>query len=129
MSLLKQGYLGRGVALFFILFTFADLSVPELCTEELGGHSLPSASLSISTHESDELSYSVASGQTRQQQQKESESSEHSGEDCFCCCSHILPGSRFNVALIELKSAVTNLAEHSLPTSSPGTPFHPPRLS
>jgi len=126
MSLMKQSYTGRGVALFFILFTFADLSVPQLCRGELGGCSLPSASLAGSNSQPDELSLSVAS---RQPQQQQSESSEHSDEDCFCCCSHIVPGSHFIVALLELKSPVTNQADHFLPTSSPSTPFHPPRLS
>ena len=126
MSLVKESYLGRGVALFFILFTFTDLSVPQLCREELGGHALPSASLASSNNQSDELSLSVAS---RQPQQQQSESSEHAYEDCFCCCSHIVPGSHFRVALLELKSPVTNPADLFLPTSPPDTPFHPPRLS
>lgn len=127
MSLVKQSYLGRGVALFFILFTFADLLIPQLCREELGGPSLPRPSLPGSNRQSDELSLSAASG--RPQQQQQSESSEHSDEDCFCCCSHIVPSSHFNVALLELKSPVTNPADDFLPTSQPDTPFHPPRLS
>lgn len=126
MSLLKQSYLGRAVALFFILFTFADLSVPQLCCEELGGSSLPSASLASSYNQSDELSLSAASGQPRHNQ---SQNTEESDEDCFCCCSHIVPGSHYNVALLELNTPVTNPAERFLPTSPPDTPFHPPRLS
>lgn len=126
MSLVKRSYLGRGVALFFILFTFADLLIPQLCKEEMGGRSLPVASPTSSPNDSDELSFSAASDRSEQEQSK---SSEHSDEDCFCCCSHIVPGSRFSVDLLELNSPVRNLADHSLPTSLPNTPFHPPRLS
>lgn len=126
MSLVKQSYLGRAVALFFILFAFADLSVPQLCCEELGGSSLPSASLASSNNQSDELSLSLASGRP---QQNPSKNTEESDEDCFCCCSHIVPGSHFNVALLEMKSAVTNPADNFLPTSPPDAQFHPPRLS
>jgi hypothetical protein len=126
MSLLKQSYLGRGVALFFVLFTFADLSIPQLCGGELGGYSLPNASLPFSNGQSDELSLSAA---PEQPQPQESEGSEHPEEDCFCCCSHIVPGSHFNVALLCLKSPVRPQANQFLPTSLPDIPFHPPRLS
>lgn len=126
MSLVRQDYLNRGVALFFILFTFADLLIPQLCRGELGGRSLPSASATSASKYSDKSSLSIPIGQPQEEQSK---NSEHSDEDCFCCCSHIVPGSHFSVALVELKSPVTNLADHSLPTSLPNIPFHPPRLS
>ncbi len=126
MSLVKQSCLGQSVALFFILFTFADLLIPQLCREELGGPSLPGARLPSANSKSDELSLSVPSGQPQEQQSK---NSEHSDEDCFCCCSHIVPGSHFIVALLELKSPVTNPGDDFLPTPQPDTPFHPPRLS
>lgn len=135
MSLLKQSYLGRGIALFFILFTFADLSIPELCQGELGSCSLPSSSQSTSNNQSDDL-YGVhpsarlnLSGTSEQPQQQQSESGEHAGEDCFCCCSHIVPGNQFRVALLELKTLATSPADRFLPTSQPDAPFHPPRLS
>src|SRR4029079_3715211 len=102
MSLVKQSYLGRTIALFFILFAFADLSIPQLCSEEFGGCSLPSSNLESSSYQSDRLSLS-APGQTQQQQ---SESGEHFDEDCFCCCSHIVPGSHFTVAIVELISPI-----------------------
>ena len=126
MALLKQSYLGRSVALFFILFTFADLSIPQLCGGELGGCSLPGASLPASNNQPDELSLSVA---PEHHQPQQSESREHPDEDCFCCCSHIVPGCHFSVALLDLKSPVTNPADQSLPTSLPNIPFHPPRQS
>jgi hypothetical protein len=126
MSQLKQSYLGRGVALFFILFTFADLSIPQLCCEELNGCSRPNPSLAGSYNQSDELRLSAASSQP---QQNESKNTEESDEDCFCCCAHIVPGSHFTLALLELKSPVTNPGDHFLPTSPPDAQFHPPRLS
>ena len=126
MSLVKRSYLGRGVALFFIQFAFADLSIPQLCRPETGGSLHPTAHISSSNSRSDELSFSGASDRSEQQQSK---TNEHSDEDCFCCCSHIVPGSHFNVDLLDLESPVTNLAHHSLPTSVPNSPFHPPRLS
>ena len=126
MSPVRQNYLTRGVAVFFVLFAFADLLVPQLCSEELGGRSLPSSSATSSSNNSDELSLSVASDRSQQEQSKDSK---HSDEDCFCCCSHIVPSSHFTVALLELNSIVINPPDHFLPTSPPNTPFHPPRLS
>jgi hypothetical protein len=123
---LRQSYLSRGVALFFILFTFVDLSMPEFCSEELGGRSLPMANSTASFYDSHELSLSPASDHS---ERNKTGNSEHADEDCFCCCAHIVPGKRFKVDVVELDSFLSETADISLPTSPPDTPFHPPRLA
>ena len=126
MSAVRQSYINRGVALFFILFTFADLLIPQFCKEELGGHPLPSTRSTGSNNTLDEQDSTLISEHATQEPSK---NSQHVDEDCFCCCSHIVPGSHFSVAILELKSPETNPGVDSLPTSQPNAPFHPPRLS
>ena len=126
MRLVRQNYLNGGIAVFFILFAFTDLSLPQICSEELGGRCLQGVSQPGLSDRARELSVSESSGQTEQQP---SQNTEGSSEECFCCCSHIVPGSHFCVDLFELESLVTAAVNHSLPTSSPNNPFHPPRIS
>jgi hypothetical protein len=123
MFAVTQIHLNRAVAVFFVLFTFADLSIPQLCSEEFGLQSLPGGSAPAN------LGDEAGTTDRDRSHQEQSEESNHSDEDCFCCCSHIVPGSHFSVDISELTSPETNPGDDSLPTSPPNAPYHPPRIS
>jgi hypothetical protein len=50
-------------------------------------------------------------------------------DECFCCCSHILPTVHFDVALFNDEPTLSVLTDALLPVPPSQRPFHPPRLS
>ena len=120
MRTVRRHYLNVGIAVFFIVFAFADLSIPQLCNEEMGGRCLPGISQTIVNDGARDLSLSVDSGESHQQRSKDTEGS---CEECFCCCSHIVPGSHFSVDLFDRAPLVTTSVNRSLPTSYLTTRF------
>jgi hypothetical protein len=111
-----HGRLVRALALFFVLFTGADIALPQyFCGgEEVGG--LPLGSVATSTSE-DSLP-----GQVPDEAPHE--------EDCFCCCAHVLPGLAFiRAATAELRSLEPPQKHESLPTPPLQLPYHPPRFA
>ena len=127
MSWLRQSYISPAVAVFFLLFTAADLITPHLCSEELGLPSFGSlSSINSILDRTDQIAMSIADADSHQE---ESPAPTQSNEDCFCCCSHILPEVHFAVEGMLLEPLDTDPAISSLPTGSPDRPYHPPRLS
>lgn len=128
-KLIKPGCLQHGFAIFFLLFTFAELTIidlasPQRCKDELGtlatnGYARPA------TNETDKPS-SIAADHSRQESSPQPTSTE---EDCFCCCSHIMPASLVTAPLLVAKSQITEAAIIHLPSSPPNSMFHPPRFS
>jgi hypothetical protein len=127
MNWLRQSYISRAVAIFFLLFTAADLMTPHLCSEELGLSSLSDLRLAGSINsQTENIATSIADANSHQE---ESSAPEQAHEDCFCCCSHILPEIHFVVAGVLLERLEADAAISSLPTGPPHKPYHPPRLS
>lgn len=127
MNRLRQSYLSRGIAIFFFLFTVVDLATPHLCAEEMG---LPFSPVGNSVRSAvDPTSTDTPSITARDSHQEESPAPVPADEDCFCCCSHILPGLHFVVDGILFETINTDQIVSFLPTGPPGKPYHPPRLS
>ena len=122
----RPSYIFRGIAVFFLLFTVADLSTPHLCSEELEGFALPTASFTAQDATTEHSAIAMASSE---HQENQSSNPESENEDCFCCCSHIIPSVHFAVESVLLKPAISEPTISSLPTTPPQKPFHPPRLS
>ena len=124
---MRKSYLHQGIALFFLVFTFADLVNPHFCSEEMGGLPLPTGkAVGYQTATAENAIPTIAVGEARQEPSPEPEPIH---EDCFCCCSHILPGLRFNLSGLDLGAPASEPANSLLPMSPPQTLFHPPRLS
>lgn len=119
--------LRRGIALFFILFTFGELILPDICTEELGG--LPvraSHATTADARPADDSGISIHNAESGQEKQS---APSPSGEDCFCCCSHILPSFSLSLPTIAVKTPVEEIREGTLPTPPVHTLYHPPRFA
>jgi hypothetical protein len=125
MKLMRRTHLNGAVAVFFIIFAFRT-SHSHNSSEELRNRCLSVAGVPSLNDRAPECSFSEAFDQSHEQQ---SPNTDGCGEECFCCCSHIVPGRHFCVDLVELRSLVTTPVNNPLPTSSPDNPFHPPRLS
>ena len=120
-------YIFRGVAIFFLLFTLADLANPHFCSEEMEGLPLPTKGEARMNTDSDRKVAPAATDDSQHREESPEPGSDN--EDCFCCCSHIIPAIHFTVSGADLKTPSTDLFNSSLPTSPPQSRYHPPRLS
>jgi hypothetical protein len=116
---MKQSRSHRWLAIFFVAFALADCSFSDYCCEEkrIGPLCRDSEStintISNSDHAGNEHSSAPASGE----------------EECFCCCTHILPGIHFDAASLEAILPEQDLTNPHLPSPPPQNTFHPPRSS
>ncbi len=121
------------IAIFFVLFTFVDISSPRQCCEELVGFT-GSAERAAATNSdvlneaarSDEATPSIIGSDFQPTQPATPSSTEE--EDCFCCCSHVLPGLSFSVAVLHFKSLEADSQQDCLLTPPLRALYHPPRF-
>jgi hypothetical protein len=121
--------LRHGIAIFLLAFAFFDMAVvdmffPQACGEQQ--MSTPSAAPVDSTEE--------IAGELRAVNNHDSQSGQDShessaDEDCFCCCSHIIPSPNVNVVTLNSPPQAGDPAITSLPSAPPRGAYHPPRLS
>jgi hypothetical protein len=121
------------IAIFFVLFTFVDTSSPRQCCEELVGFAT-SAERAPTTNSdalneaarSDEGTPVVAGSDSQPTKPTTPPSTEE--EDCFCCCSHVLPGLSFTVAVLQFKSLEAEPQQDCLLTTPLRALYRPPRF-
>lgn len=75
---------------------------------------------------SDDAGVYACSGKPRNE---ESSKPEQSGDDCYCCCSHVLPSLFFSPALVVAKPPVTQAHVDCVPTPHLAKLYHPPRAA
>jgi hypothetical protein len=128
---MRQGSLHRWLAVLFLLFASTDISAdvvsPQACCEELDG--LASAyTLNISAQAQD--FDGVAKIDVKDSSTPEQPSTPPPlEEECFCCCSHIIPSVHFEVAELDVEPLMSGVANFILPIPPPQSMYHPPRLS
>ena len=87
----------RVIAILFLVYTGADLTVPEFCGEEMG---IPRFVQATSPTVNGDAAFATDASESRQDSPSDRT---HSEEDCFCCCTHVLPGhATAPVAVAEL---------------------------
>ena len=126
-------YINRLAVVLLFLFALADILAPELCSEDLGGlalaadrRSLDADSVAPDDLRSDDRGIFAASGKSRNE---ESSKSGQFSDDCYCCCSHVLPSLFFIPALVVSKPSVTQPHSDCVPTPHLAKPYHPPRAA
>jgi len=96
-----------------------DLSVPQVCTADFDAPApIADASntpqvLATSPESHDDGSSSIPFQQD---------------DDCFCCCSHVLPSSFVLVERLKAVSSTEKEDDAPVPYRPANTPFHPPRI-
>jgi hypothetical protein len=115
----------RAIAILFLVYTGADLTVPQFCGEEMG---IPKfAEASASTGIRTDAAFATDASESRQDPPSERT---HSDEDCFCCCTHVLPGhTTAPVAVPELNSSFRALKKIDAASPPLQGPYHPPRFA
>ena len=119
----------RAIAILFLLYTGADLLVPQVCAEERGFTTIEANDLQATTPDLASYVSSLASD-TSNKEHNQLPDQQQRDEDCFCCCAHVIPGSVFH------GSSISEIVSISLPTKQalvalqlPKAYFHPPRFA
>jgi hypothetical protein len=136
-NLMKLGYLRRGMVILLLAFAFFDLAVidiisPQICNDEFStiAGAAPAQNAFEEFDQNAPVEAALGAQSSLPQQESHSDSSPASTEeDCFCCCSHILPGFSFEYVTLNTMPRVDIALIASLPTPPPQDTFHPPRLA
>jgi len=128
-SLIRLGRLRRGIAIFLLAMAFFDMAIVDVFFPQLCGDDQASILGAIPVESSEKIADEFAA--TRNQDSQPVQDSRQSGtdEDCFCCCSHIIPSPHVSVAALNCPPQPDDPAIPSFPSSSPHGVYHPPRLS
>ena len=126
-NLLQMGRLRRGVAVFLLAFVFFDISIVDVFFPQLCGDEQSSVSVINRVGSAEKIAHERLSIQKDNSQPNQDLSQSSIDEDCFCCCSHIIPGVSVNVAVLNDALQPYDPMGTSLPSSPPQGAFHPPR--
>lgn len=81
---LFSGRFARFIVILFLVYAGVDIANPQFCNDEFGPPSVLLAS---------NVEPGVSIGDSEETGQREQPSAPHSEDDCFCCCTHVLPGA------------------------------------
>jgi len=120
---IKKQTLHSAAAILLIVLAMADICFPQVCCDEVVG--IPaSKSSAVDFVARAEATVLITSDGLHQEQAPLNEAD---CDDCFCCCSHILPGTSLAVSAIDLRLPVTDIREAWLPSPPASETYHPPR--
>jgi hypothetical protein len=128
---MKKRILQRGIVLFLLIFALSDITSANPCGDELGIFPLEKidvckAASPFTIPAPQGFTETVFKNQDAEHEH--SQNNETNCEDCFCCCSHILPSSHFSPSPLEIQVQITDLNKLFLPAAPPRNTFRPPRL-
>lgn len=109
--LMKSGYINRGFAVFFFIFSMTDLCCLSVFCDK--GISPAVAAPVIETEDS----------------QQEDESQPCQSDECCFCCAHVVPSSQIAMAALAVDSPDSEQYPTLLPKPPPRALFRPPRSS
>jgi hypothetical protein len=130
----RHGRLLRAVAVFFLLYTGADIALPQyFCGGEAAG--LPDVIIASTSTTIGGDAHVYTNGDLTVLNASDSQPGRHEtetphAEDCFCCCAHVLTGLAFKVVEnVELKSPQASYEERSVLSPTLPLQYHPPRFA
>ncbi len=144
-KLMAPGSLRSGIVVFLLAFAFFDLAIvdvffPQLCGDGQSTRSLTSP-IKFDGEPYDEFANSELLGRLLADPPSLTILDSHPSpipgndsqqspidEDCFCCCSHIIPTPNVNVAASNDPPKLDDQTITSLPLAAPNGAFHPPRF-
>lgn len=117
-----------GIALFDL--TVVDIISPQLCEDGSGAIAgvIPVGPTENAIGKADQnapVKVTVTDQDSLPQQDASPASAE---DDCFCCCSHVLPRCRINHVTLNRMPRIDTALIDTLPSPPPQDTFHPPRL-
>ena len=121
----RRSQLWRVIAMLFLLHSGVDMLFPQLCNEESFGGSFNRTWL-VATNESEPL----VVDSSREFPDDQRSNPQHRDEDCFCCCTHVMPSAVFaspdDAEPIISKSTGPRIF---IPSAPADNPYHPPRFA
>jgi hypothetical protein len=125
--------LRRGIAIFMVAFAFFDMAVvdmffPQLCVDEQTPQFI-SSPIDTTDNSAGKIADNLTAVSNHDSQPDQDSHQSSTDEDCFCCCSHIIPSQHVNVATLNFPPYPDDAALPSLPSAPPHGAFHPPRHS
>lgn len=128
---MKQSTLHSWFAVLLLVFASADLSAdlvsPQSCCEWIDNLAISSAPQMLSSAPVTRPESALTAADNSHPEPASNPSD--AGEDCFCCCAHILPVAPFDVAILYTKPPASMLTNTRLPSAPSQTRFRPPRLA
>ena len=116
----------RGMALFLLFFTVADISFLAPCSET--NEILPASPLAVQQITTVVADHTEALG-TKDSPSDQSREKGCCDEDCCFLCAHALsPTVVTEVAVVEMKSLSITPADRFVPEPPLRSPYHPPRF-
>jgi hypothetical protein len=132
-NLMRLRRLRRGIAIFLVAFAFFDMAVVDMFFPQRCGDEQTSQSINSPADATDKSTRKIAEDllvvSNRDSQPDQDSHQSSADEDCFCCCSHIIPGQHINVATLNFPPHPGDAALPMLPSAPPHGAFHPPRNS
>jgi hypothetical protein len=125
----RRSQLLRVIAMLFLLHSGVDMLFPQLCNEEetFGGSF---NSTRLSTTNDAEVGKAFAVDGSSEFPDDQPSDPQHRDEDCFCCCTHVMPSPVFaSPDDAELVISRSTVARIFIPSAPPDNPYHPPRLA
>ncbi len=118
----------RVVAILFLVYTGLDIAVPQLCCEEF---SYPGITQLTAVSDISAPAKTFSAIDAAKNSSRDPAPPEHSrDEDCFCCCTHVLPGHvTAPIAIAELSPDVAALTKIDVNSPLIQGPYHPPRFA
>ena len=116
--------------MLFLFHAGVDLAFPELCNDEALEAGLTQSLAFPSPAHSNEGSPAVAVTASSESKDEQRSDPQHRDEDCFCCCTHVMPSPLF-VAPGDAESGLiaSRHQNTSIPAAPPNNPYHPPRFA
>lgn len=122
-----NGRFARFVVILFLVYAGVDIANPQLCDEEFA----PNPILLAANVEDPSPARFVQrfEGAFEQPEQSEQPSERgHTDEDCFCCCTHVLPALTTHPnGASDAVSKEHTLMPQSVSTAHLNALYHPPR--
>ena len=121
--------LRRWIAIFLLAMAFFDMAIVDLFFPQLCGDDQVSFLAAGPGESTEKVAGEFAAPGNHDSQPDQDSHQSTTDEDCFCCCSHIIPSPHVSVAALNGPPPPDDPAIASLPSPPPHGPFHPPRLS
>jgi hypothetical protein len=128
-NLMRLGRLRRGIAIFLLAMAFFDMAIVDLFFPQLCGDDQVSLIGTVPVESTEKVADEFAATGNHDSQPDQDSHQSTTDEDCFCCCSHIIPSPHVRVATLNCIPQPVDPAIAYLPSPPPHGPFHPPRLS
>ena len=115
------------VAILFLVYTGIDLVSCQFCCENVAG--LPTEYVRTLSPERQVNESFAVSDPSSEKSSDEQRSNPSRDEDCFCCCTHVMPSPVFASLVNTVLKMNTGLEESTrIPTAPLNNPYHPPRF-